>query len=346
EVRVEYLEQGGGIRGGSGVSGGEEEGDATDGAGSGGGQGAQGGSGFSVDGGVPSSAPSIGGALSGSRTGTPADIVPPFPFKSLILSFAFLIPMNFVIQAHSSSFMDERVNRRGELLLVSPVSRFDIIVGKTLPYFGLLLGVTVLIALGIGGGFVSVASVVPVALVFLATSFVGAMFARSFKELTFVMVSSSVLLTSYVFVPAMFTAVERISSISPITLVVNELQGTGVGWTDYAFATLPLYLTALVLFGLGAGVYKEEDMFTQRRLPHKALDSVANWLRRASVAKVTAFLIPLVFAAELLALALLFAVPIGVSIPVILVTVSLIEEVAKSVAVYAGFAKSVFERTT
>lgn len=51
------------------------------------------------------------------------------------------------------------------------------------------------------------------------------------------------------------------------------------------------------------------------------------------------------FVAELLAVALLFALPVTVSIPVLLVTIAFIEELAKSIHLYAGFERGAFART-
>jgi ABC-type Na+ efflux pump permease subunit len=292
----------------------------------------------------PLAIPGIGTSVfAQDSTGSPADINPPFPFGSLVLAFVFLVPMNFVIQAYGSTVLNERVNRRGELLLVAPVSQNDIVAGKTLPYLGAMVGVTTLIALVVGGGLVSVAAVVPLALLFLAATFVGAMFARSFKELTFVTVTVSVFLTSYAFVPAIFTNVTPIALISPLSLVVRDLQGAGVDLAEYLFSTGPIYLSSTVLFLLGIGVYREEDMFTQRPVPRKFLDALDVRLSGTkSVALVSALSIPFVFVAELLGVALLFALPISVSIPVILVVVALVEEVAKSLHLLAGFEKGRF----
>jgi ABC-type Na+ efflux pump permease subunit len=255
--------------------------------------------------------------------------------------------MNFVIQAYGSTVLNERVNRRGELLLVAPVTPVDIVAGKTLPYLTAMVAVTTVIALLVGGGVVSVAAVVPLALLFLAATFVGAMFARSFKELTFVTVTVSVFLTSYAFVPAIFTNVTPIALISPLSLVVRDLQGTGVDLPSYLFSTGPIYLSSGVLFLLGIGVYREEDMFTQRPVPLKFLDALdARLSGTGSVALVSALSIPFVFVAELLGVAVLFALPVSVSIPVILVVVALVEEVAKSLHVLAGFEKGRFPSTT
>jgi len=283
----------------------------------------------------------------GTASGSPAEISPPFPFTSLLLAFVFLVPMNFIIQAYGGTILNERINRRGELLLVAPLTRLDIVAGKTLPYLAAAVAAITAISLGIGGGLLSVLAVLPVALAFLAATFVGAMFARSFKELTFVTVTVSVFLTTYVFVPAIFTNVTPIALISPLTLVVMELQGEAIGLGAYVFSTAPFYLGSVILFLLGVGVYREEDMFTQKPVPLKFLDALDARLRGPkSVGVISALMIPFVFIAELLAIAVLFVLPIEVSIPIILVTIAAIEEVAKSIHIFAGFESDRFSRST
>ena len=291
--------------------------------------------------------PNVGeGLFGGSQRGSPADVRPPFPFASLVLAFAFLVPLNFVAQAYGSTVLDERIDRRGELLLVSPVEPSDVVAGKTLPYVLGALALTVVVALAVGGGPVSVAAVLPLALLYLAGTFVGGMFARSFKELTFVTVAFSVFLTTYAFVPAIFTNVTPVALISPLTLVVRDLQGVGATPAQYLFSTGPAYFAATVLFLLGVGVYREEDMFTQRSVPLKLLDAVdARIAGLRSAATLSALVIPFVFVAELLVVALLFALPVDISIPVLLVTIAVVEEVAKSLHLYAGFEKGRFERS-
>jgi len=325
--------------------GGSGDGDGDGGGGDGGGGAGAGDGDFDAVGGAsgdgPIGVPGFGGAgglLGGGTSGSPADISPPFPFGALVLAFVFFIPMNFVIQPYGSSILNERINRRGELLLVAPVSPAAIVAGKTLPYLALLVGITAVVALAIGGSPVSVAAVAPIAALYLAATFVGGMFARSFKELTFVTVSISVFLTSYAFVPAIFTNVTPIALISPLTLVVHDLQGTGVTAAQYVFSTGPFYVGSAVCFLLGVGVYREEDMFTQRPVPLKFLDALNSRIDgRRSMAVLSALSIPFVFIAELLAIAVLFVLPVEVSIPLLLVAVATVEEVAKSVHVYAGF---------
>jgi hypothetical protein len=163
------------------------------------------------------------------------------------------------------------------------------------------------------------------------------MFARSFKELTFVTVSVSVFLTAYSFVPAIFTNVTPVALISPLTVVVRDLQGTPVALGEYLFATGPAVLVGASLFVLGVGVYREEDLFTQRAVPLKLLDALAARVAgRRSAATLAALSIPFVLFAELLALALLFALPQRVATPVLFVVIAGVEEAAKSLHVYAG----------
>ncbi|EMA68122.1 ABC transporter permease [Halorubrum aidingense JCM 13560] len=360
--------------GGGGSSGGSDGDEATgDGSGEGGDTGDTGGTGTRDSTGTGDSAgqedsglavPSIGGGAFGAGTvGTPGAIAPPFPFASLLLAFAFLVPMNFLIQAYGSSVLDERTNRRGEPLLVTPLSPAEIVAGKTLPYVAAAVLVTAAIAVAVGGGVLSVVAVLPIAATFLAATFVGAMFARSFKELTFVTVGVSVFLTTYAFVPAIFTNVTPVALVSPLTLVVFDLQDEAVSLGEALFSTTPMALGAALLYGLGIGVYREEDLFTQKPVARKFLDALAVRLSAvepdslgaiasrdrlrplASVALLTACTIPFVFVAELLAVAVLFALPVTVSIPVLLVVIAFIEELAKSVHLYAGFERGVFART-
>ncbi|RLM53692.1 ABC transporter permease [Halobellus sp. Atlit-31R] len=362
-VVLQYVSRSAGLPDGAVADDGGSGGGAA-GAGGGGGDGGAGGDAAGVgggptsgDGGDGSAATDSGGRLGvpalgginplGGGSGSPAEIQPPFPFGSLVLAFLFLVPMNFVVQAYGSTMLNERINRRGELLLVAPVSPGDIVAGKTLPYLGVMLAVTALVAVGIGGSVVAVAAVVPIALVFLAATFAGAMFARSFKELTFVTVTVSVFLTAYTFVPAIFANVTPIALISPLTVVVQDLQPLEtVTPGAFLFATGPFVLCAGVLFLLGAGIYREEDLFTQRPVPLKFLDALdARVSRPRDVAVLSGLSIPFVFVAELLAIAVLFALPVSLTVPLLLVVVALVEELAKSLHVYAVFESDTFPRT-
>ncbi|GGL30389.1 ABC transporter permease [Halarchaeum grantii] len=295
--------------------------------------------------GAPATTLPDAGSGAGVRPTTPGGLSPPFPLESLVLAFAFLLPLNVVIQSYGSSVIDERIGRRGEPLLVSPASRGDIVAGKTLPYLCGAAAITAVIALGVGAGLSAVLAVLPLAGLFLGVTFLGALFARSYKELTFVTVAVSVGLTAYAFVPAVFTEVHPIAAISPLSVVVRDVRGDPVALGGFLLSTVPVGTAAAVCYALGTGVYREEDLFTQKRLPAKALDALAAPL--SSVWRVglwSALLIPFVLVAELFSVAVLFVVPGALAVPALLALVAVIEEGAKSLPAYAGFAGGRFER--
>ena len=275
---------------------------------------------------------------------TPETLSPPFPFRSLILAYLFLIPMNFVVQVYAGSVINERLGRKGEPILASPARPWEIIVGKALPYFLLMMGVGGAIAFFIGGGWLSLVAIAPLAFTFLAVEFIAAMYARSFRELTFLTVFTSVLLTIYSFLPAVFSDVHPISLVSPITLVVFDLRGDPVDLASVLYATLPLTLFSTVLFMLGAALYREEDLFHQKPVLAKAVDSVARQIKGlGSAVKLQVLFLPFVFVAELLLITFLFAWPLPVGILGILLAVALVEEAFKGIPSYAGLQRGVID---
>lgn len=268
---------------------------------------------------------------------TPETLAPPFPFRSLLLAYVYLIPMNFIVQVYAGSAIAERLGRKGEALLASPARRWEIIAGKALPYFGLMMLIAAGITVWIGGGILSFIAVAPLALAFLSLEFVGAMFARSFRELTFLTVFTSVLITIYAFLPAVFTSVHPIALVSPISLVVFDLRGDPVTLGQVLYATLPLTFFSFMLFVIGAALYHEEDLFHQKPVLAKAVDAIArrvNGLR--SGFGLSFLLIPLVFVIELLLVTFLFAWPVSVGLVGILLAVALVEETFKGIPSYAG----------
>lgn len=268
---------------------------------------------------------------------TPETLSPPFPFRSLLLAYAFLIPMNFVVQIYAGSAIGERLARKGETLLASPARPWEIIAGKALPYFALMMLISAGIVYWIGAGWLSLLAVAPLALAFLALEFVAAMFARSFRELTFLTVFASVIMTIYAFLPAVFTSVHPIALVSPIALVVFDLRHDVVPLSQILYATLPLTLVSTMLFVLGASLYREEDLFHQKPVLAKAVDAVSRQVTSIwSGMKLSFLLIPLVFVTELLLITFLFAWPVSVGTIGVLLAVALVEESFKGIPSYAG----------
>ena len=286
--------------------------------------------------------------ISEQTLATPSHISPPVPFKSVVLSFLYIFPIYFIAQFFSSSIMEERIKRKGELLLVSPVSSFQIVLGKLLPYLLGSIALVAMMTLRLGGSPWIILVILPISLMYLSTSFLGAIIARSYKELSFVLIFLSVFLSGYIFFPAMFSNVHAISIISPMTLVVRLLENETVSISDYMFSTIPFYLVSILIFIFGIFIYREEDLFTQKPISGKLLDSIQEFIKRAYVPlfSLSIVLIPIAFSIQMMLIVLMFNFPIRIGIVFFIIVAAFIEELVKSVGIYTVFSRKMSDVTT
>ena len=291
----------------------------------------------------------------GSSSTTPSELTPPLPFRAILISFIFIFPLYFLTQLYSSSIMEERINRRGEFLLVSPIKTWEIVVGKLLPYllFSILIMIAILIYLDRTPmeTFEIIMILLPVSLFFLAIFFIAGILTRSFKELTFISVFFAAITSGYLFFPAVFMNIHAISTISPMTLVIRILEGGGIDVQEYLFSTLPFYLTSIVIFAGGISIFREEDLFTEKPVHEKMLDIFDLFLRRdkifhiyLAVLLLSIFLIPFAYMAELMSISLLFSIPLPYSVIGVIIAAASAEEIIKSggpaTVLIRGIAKS------
>ncbi|TGC08160.1 ABC transporter permease subunit [Methanolobus halotolerans] len=280
------------------------------------------------------------------KISTPTHFSPPIPFTAILYAFLFIFPIYFVSQFYSTSIMDERTNRKGELMLAAPLLGRDIVIGKTIPYLlitVLIQAAITLYIMGIPSGkeglqdiLLILASIFPVVLLFFALSFFGAILSRSFKELTFASVFLSVIISGYLFFPAMFTNIHAISSISPVTLIVRLIEGESILFETYMFSTFPFYFVALSAFAFGTFIFREEDLFTQKTITEKIVDSFEIFLshRYGSVFLLSIVFIPFVYMCQLMLIVMLFNLPAPYSVIAMIGLSALAEELVKSAGIY------------
>ncbi|MEA2034819.1 MAG: PrsW family intramembrane metalloprotease [Euryarchaeota archaeon] len=274
---------------------------------------------------------------------TPSQLSPPLPFDSIMLIFVFIFPLYFTSQFFMMSIMNERIERKGEILLSTPVKPWQIIVGKALPYLILMITISAVLTAFTGGSLLILAPLFPVILFFLANALIIGMISRSFKELSFVSIFFSTIATSYLFFPSIFANIHIVSLISPITLIILQIQGDGFTLTDYVYSTSLFYLTSAVLFYAGTHNFNEERLFSQHRFLSRILEFISSAISLKkpylSLFAISLLSIPFVFMAQLMLLVLLFNLPMPLSLIVLLVFAAFIEELAKSVGIYAFFIK-------
>ena len=280
---------------------------------------------------------------------TPSHFAPPIPFTAILYSFMFIFPIYFVSQFYSSSIMDERTNKKCELVLVAPLRGADIVIGKTVPYILATMMIIAIVTTYIKGlptdivtiksSLLILATMFPIVLLFFAFSFISAILSRSFKELTFAMVFLSVVVSGYLFFPAMFANVHAISTISPMTLIVLLIEGETINMSEYIFSTLPFYFVGLSVYVFGIYIFREEDLFTQKPITQKLLDCVEIFMSKpyGSVFLLSIIFIPFVYMAQLMLIVMLFNLPLPYSVIVMIVLAALIEELVKSIGIYTLF---------
>jgi ABC-type Na+ efflux pump permease subunit len=267
----------------------------------------------------------------------PSQLTPPLPFDTIILVFVFIFPLYFTSQFFMMSIMNERLERKGEVLLTTPLRPAAIILGKALPYFLLMIAISTLLILWLGAELSILFPLLPVILFFLASALIIGMISRSFKELSFLSIFFSTVATAYLFFPSIFANVHIISLISPLTLVVLTLQGEPYTIVQYFYSTSLFYLTSAVLFYLALVNFREDRLFSQARLGEKFQDFISTAISEKrpyiSLFLLNALLIPFVFMAQMMVLVLFFNLPMPLSLVLLLVFAAFIEEFAKSIGI-------------
>jgi ABC-type Na+ efflux pump permease subunit len=275
---------------------------------------------------------------------TPSQLSPPLPFDSIILVFVFIFPLYFTSQFFMMSIMNERIERKGEILLSTPVRSSSIILGKMLPYFIGMVAICAGLTLYLKAPLEILLPLIPIIFFFLANALLIGMLARSFKELSFISIFFSTVATSYLFFPSIFANVHVISLISPLTLIVLSIQGTAWTLTDYLYSTSLFWLTGAVLFYIGAKNFKEERLFSEKQLLTRVREFLSEILPAKypfiSLFLLSGFSIPFVFMVQMMCLVLFFNLPMPYSLVFLLLFAALIEEFAKGLGMYTIYSRN------
>ncbi|MBI5030681.1 MAG: ABC transporter permease [Chloroflexi bacterium] len=268
----------------------------------------------------------------------PSLTAPPNPFGQVILTFLYILPVFFVSVFFTSGFMDEKTNRKLTILLSAPITPFQIIVGKMLPYVTFsLVGVVVMALVTQVSPLLALAIFTPAVLFIFGIYLIVPMLYRTFKDTTFISMLATAMTTAYLIFPAMFSGLSDIAFMSPVTLAVKMYRGESFGLQEYLFATTPLALIFGLSLYVGTRVLNEEFLMGYRPLSRKIADSIYLIVNREhisiSIFVLSLLLIPIVYIAQLVALAIALNLPLQFAVAGMLVIASIIEEIAKSVGI-------------
>ena len=269
----------------------------------------------------------------------PSRVSPPLPFDAIIFVFIFVFPLYFTSQFYMMSIMNERTLRQGEALLSAPISPVSILIGKMIPYgVGMLIFVCCAI-MSREGSIQMLYPLIPIILFFLSAALFIGMTSRSYRELSFISLFFSTLATSYLFFPTIFAHVHVVGLLSPVTLVIYSLEGTGYTALEYVYSTALFYLISFILIVLCIRNYREEFIFSEKRLLNRWIDAVSAFILKKhpciSIAAITILTLPFIFMVEMLILVLFFNLPMPLSLMLIMSGVALTEEIGKSIGLLA-----------
>jgi ABC-type Na+ efflux pump permease subunit len=268
----------------------------------------------------------------------PSLMNPPVPFMQVILAFLYILPISFVSVFFTSSFMDEKTNRKLTLLLSAPITPFQIILGKMLPYvcFSLVsIGVIGLITQG--NPVLPLVIFAPVILFIFSVYLMVPLLYRTYKDTTFISLLATTLILSYLIFPAMFSGISDLAYMSPLTLAVKMYSGEAFGLKEYLFSTTPMILLFALSLYAGTRMLNEEYLMGFRPLFRKIADAIYLILNRQhpnlSVAALSLLLVPIVYMLQLVILVLSLNLPLSYAIGSTLVVAVVIEEISKSVGI-------------
>lgn len=263
---------------------------------------------------------------------------PPAPFTQVLVALIYILPITFISIFFTSSFMDEKVNRRLTILLSAPITPFQIILGKMLPYAVFSLATTALIAvLTKGDVLLALAIFAPTTLFIFAIYLMVPLFYRTFKDTTFIAMLVTTLTTAYLVFPAMFTNVNDLAYISPLALAVKMYRNEPFGWREYLFPSVPM--SAIFGFAMFAGtrLLNEEFLMGYKPITRKAADAIYLMMAHThpylSVPLWSLLVIPIVYLTQVVFLAFATNLPVGLIVGAVLIASAFIEEVVKSVGI-------------
>lgn len=266
----------------------------------------------------------------------PDDIEPPFPIRSLLLTFAYVIPWSFLAQVLAGSILHERLAQRGRLLLSTPWSGATLLAGLGLPYYVMALLVAVGVSWWIGAGWLGFLGMLPVLFVLFSASALVGLLARSQREMTFLLVGITTALSTFLFLPAMFIQIHPIAFASPVAIVSYAIRGQEVPLASFLYGTVPLVLMGGAMMLLGAALFREEHLFSPAGLLTKVVDGIQHIVSKPWMLLAAGFMVvPFAFVLQLFVLVIAVMLELQWAFLLFVFGSAAIEEMLKGVPAYA-----------
>ena len=282
--------------------------------------------------------------LSGEEIVIPSLTEPPIPFTQVVIAFLYVLPIAFISVFFTSSFMDEKIDKRITVLLAAPIKPIEVILGKMLPYFTFSLATIVLMTLLLRGNvFLTLAIFFPVVAFMFAVYLMVPLLYRTFRDTTFISMLAITLMTSLLVFPAMFSGLNDFSYLSPLTLVVHMYRGELFGIQEYLFASTPMILIFFIALYVSSKILNEEFLMAYQPITRKLAEAIFLLVNHQrpylSIILLSLLFIPIIYLIQLVVLAIALNFPLRYAVLVLLGVSILFEELAKSIGVMVMYQK-------
>ncbi len=272
---------------------------------------------------------------------TPNDFNPQSLLGKMFLAFFFIIPSYFMIQLFSASMLEDKTLRRLDVLLSSPVKPVEIYLGKMLPYLTFSIFLILSTSFILNKSLLSLLFVFPFILFVFSLQTYIVLLSRSYKEMTFLIMVSSFIITAYLFIPAIFSGTIPVSKISPITNMLSLFETGEFDLNNYILSTSQFYVLFAVLSFTSLKMMSPEIMHSKSGIERKILASLQRWIKNPLDCLFASILsIPFVFITEFMLISVIFTMPLRYSIPAFILAISLVEELFKTSIVYSAYKNS------
>ncbi len=263
---------------------------------------------------------------------TPDSFSPPSLISKMVQAFLFLIPSFFAMQLFSSSLAEDMRLKRIEILLASPIGNTNYLFQKMLPYFTL----SIIFAL-IPSAIFSSAGIVYIfpalILLFSAQAFI-AINSRSYRELTFLILVTNLLVLVYLVIPSIFSGLP-LSDISPVTFLLRDLANDEFSLVDFLISSIPLIFMGLTFIYLSSESMTIESIQSYRSPFKKFADAMSSSAKNDFISFVLAGMtVFFSFFFEFFLIFFSLSVPLLPSFVVLMLGVAIIEEFFKSLLIY------------
>ena len=279
----------------------------------------------------------------------PSLMSPPIPLAQVLLAFAYILPIFFISIFFTSGFIEEKLGRKINILLSTPVTPMQIIIGKMVPYLGYSLLIVIAITLVLGGNLLlALAIFIPVILFIFAIYLGVALQYRTFKDQTFFSLLAVTGITGYLVFPAMFVGINDLSYVSPLTLAVQMYRGVEITLFQYMLSTVPMLLVFVLALTVGTRVFNEEYLLSFHPIHVKVRQAIYFAMDKRhlaiSAAIFSLLFIPVVFMLELGIITMAFNLPKALALGIVLFLCVIIEEAAKSLTVVVAIENGLIKK--